>query len=150
MKDELAAQGSWGRMLMGYFESTLDGLGAVLSSIPVILKLKPEPTDTNATKLYSKMEVLKSLLEDIKEKNEKLQQMQQEKADKIRETMSKMTEIDASTSTEEDVLRIIELCIQSIVAMKDNWVVLVKFFEKIQEWIEKCTGQVNIKTDDAA
>ncbi len=142
LEAELASEGSWGGIAKGVFQSTVHGLGAVLSSIPVIIKIKPESSEKSASKIYTKMEMLKGLLEDIEKKTEKLDNIQQIKTDKIRETMSKLTEINASKATEEDVLKILEKCIKSLAATKKNWEALVKFFDNINVWIEQCTDKV--------
>jgi hypothetical protein len=141
LEDELT--GTWGGMAKGYLKATVEGLGAVLASIPVIIKLKPASSDdTKATELYSKMEMLKDHLEDIKRENEELKGVEQKLNDEIRKVMSELTNINASTASEEDVVEIIGVCLTSLAGAQQNWETFVNFFVKIQLWIEQCTDKV--------
>jgi len=103
---------------------------------------KPKSSDEAASKTYSKMEILKGLLDDIEKKNEKLKTIEEQKTQSIRETMSKLTEIQASKATEEDVLKLLKECTKSLAETKKNWEALVKFFDNINIWIETCTDKV--------
>jgi hypothetical protein len=145
LEEELAAQGSWGAVCMDAFKTTVGGLGEIFSTIPKLSKFfssKPKSSDEAASKTYSKMEILKELLDDIDKKNEKLKTIQEQKTQSICETMSKLTEIQASKATEEDVLKLLSECIKSLAQTKERWEALVRFFDNINIWIETCTDKV--------
>ncbi len=141
-KAAVAAEKSWQGMMKGYFQSTVSGIGVALGSIPVYLKITSESSDKSTKQIESQVEILKGLLEGIRREDQRLKKFQQDKVDQIRETMSKLTEINASSNNEEEVLGILRVCAKSLAETKENWEALVKFFVDIQNWIEKCTDKV--------
>ena len=82
----------------------------------------------------------------MERKEEKLIEIQQDKTDKICETMAKLSEISASKATEEDVLIILSKCLQALAEAKKNWEHIVRFFQSISSLIQKCSKEVMYET----
>jgi hypothetical protein len=81
-------------------------------------------------------------LEETRENIEILKKIQQTKADQMKETRYKMTEIESSIASEESVLQILKVCIKCLADTTMMWKTLIKFFEDIRSKIACLTYKV--------
>jgi hypothetical protein len=88
------------------------------------------------------MKHILGVLKEMEEKEDKLKAIQQQKTDKIRETMAKLSNVSSSKATEEDVLKILSECLKALAEAKEKWENIVKFFREVEVWIEDCSKEV--------
>jgi hypothetical protein len=92
-------------------------------------------SDKLATRVYTKLEMQRLLMEKEEDKLQKLKEKEREYIRKSREAIDQMARFNASKATKEEILEVIKRCSKAIANLKKQWKTLSMFFDRINNVI---------------